>query len=73
MKSRQFICGNDSNEEFEEVRALIEKRQGNMNEIAADLGVRRDFLQKRLKAIGLFEVAKETSRSSKLRFRLPVD
>ena len=73
MKSTDLICGEDSDEEFQELRALIEQRHGNKRTISVDLGVSVDILNKKLKEHGLSEMCKETALDSKLRFRLPID
>jgi transcriptional regulator with AAA-type ATPase domain len=73
MKSNGLICGNDSNEEFEELRALIVRCRGNQRAMAIDLGASTDQVKKKLKEHGLHEVCVQEALDSKLRFRLPID
>ena len=73
MKSTDLICGNDSNEEFEELRALIVKCRGNQRAMATDLDVSTDQVKKKLKEHGLHEACVQEALDSKLRFRLPID
>lgn len=73
MKSKNLICGDDSDEEFQELRAMIVRLRGNKNAMAEELGVSRAHVKNRLQEYGLHKECVQEALSSKLRFRLPVD